>query len=148
MANQLLNRFKAAGMKRIPALEGGVSIAANNPTLQLLKAATLKGFPFHWSMRENNILSDDFMSTAKSKTHLLTYLRYNNWLDKKTLEALMGKPFSDEEAEALTKMDNAATRFDLHKIGLAAAQKGAKAGDKIMAMPVMESHFPAAFSVK
>ena len=147
MANQLLNRFKAAGPKRIPALDSGVSMA-NYPTLQLLMVATLKGFPFHWPMRENNILSDDFMTTAESKTHLLTYLRYNNWLDKITPEALMEKPISDEEAEALTKMDNAATRFDLQKIGLAAAQKGAKAGDKIMAMPVMESHFPAAFSAK
>ena len=36
-------------------VDGGVSMA-NNPSLQLLMVATLKGFPFHWQMGENKLL--------------------------------------------------------------------------------------------
>jgi uncharacterized protein len=35
-------------------VDGGVSMA-NNPALTLLMVATLKGFPFHWSLGEQNI---------------------------------------------------------------------------------------------
>jgi uncharacterized protein len=36
-------------------VDGGVSMA-NNPALQMLMVATLKGFPYHWSMGEDNML--------------------------------------------------------------------------------------------
>ncbi len=36
-------------------IDGGLSMA-NNPALTLLMIATLKGFPFHWKMGEDNIL--------------------------------------------------------------------------------------------
>ena len=36
-------------------VDGGVSMA-NNPALQMLMVATLKGFPYHWPMGEENIL--------------------------------------------------------------------------------------------
>ena len=36
-------------------IDGGLSMA-NNPALTLLMIATLKGFPFHWKMGEENIL--------------------------------------------------------------------------------------------
>jgi len=36
-------------------IDGGLSMA-NNPSLTLLMTATLKGFPFHWPMGENNLL--------------------------------------------------------------------------------------------
>lgn len=36
-------------------VDGGVSMA-NNPALQLFLIATLKGFPFHWPIGENNLL--------------------------------------------------------------------------------------------
>ena len=35
-------------------IDGGVSMA-NNPSLTLLMVATLKGFPFHWEMGEDNL---------------------------------------------------------------------------------------------
>jgi patatin-like phospholipase/acyl hydrolase len=39
---------------RAAFVDGGVSMA-NNPALTLLMVATLKGFPFHWPMGEQNI---------------------------------------------------------------------------------------------
>lgn len=36
-------------------IDGGISLAAN-PALQLFLVATLKGFPFHWSKGEDNLL--------------------------------------------------------------------------------------------
>ncbi len=36
-------------------IDGGLSMA-NNPSLTLLMIATLKGFPFHWEMSEDNLL--------------------------------------------------------------------------------------------
>ncbi|MBN3582236.1 patatin-like phospholipase family protein [Algoriphagus aestuarii] len=36
-------------------VDGGVSMA-NNPALQMLMVATLKGFPYHWSLGEDNML--------------------------------------------------------------------------------------------
>lgn len=36
-------------------IDGGLSMA-NNPALTLLMIATIKGFPFHWTMGEENIL--------------------------------------------------------------------------------------------
>lgn len=199
------------GMRTAAFVDGGVSMA-NNPALQLLMVATLKGFPFHWPMGENNILlvsvgtgmskwnkipadvkknhllnwaselpdmfmqdgswhnqlmlqwmsncltpweidgetgdlSTDFMSTPESPKHLLTYTRYNTWLEKATLDALTGKSFSETEVKELVKMDEADTRFDLNKIGLAAAQKGAVVHGKVTAMKVEEAHFPRIFSI-
>lgn len=43
------------GMHEAAFIDGGVSMA-NNPALQLLMVATLKGFPFRWEMGAENIL--------------------------------------------------------------------------------------------
>lgn len=43
------------GMPKAAFVDGGVSMA-NNPALQLLMVATLKGFPFQWPMGSDNIL--------------------------------------------------------------------------------------------
>ncbi len=40
--------------QRAAFVDGGVSMA-NNPALTLLMVATLKGFPFHWAMGEDNL---------------------------------------------------------------------------------------------
>lgn len=40
--------------QRAAFVDGGVSMA-NNPSLTLLMVATLKGFPFHWQLGENNL---------------------------------------------------------------------------------------------
>jgi hypothetical protein len=42
-------------MSEAAFVDGGVSMA-NNPALQLLMVATLKGFPFHWPWGKDNIL--------------------------------------------------------------------------------------------
>lgn len=42
------------GLPEAAFVDGGVSMA-NNPALQLLMVATLKGFPFHWKLGADNI---------------------------------------------------------------------------------------------
>ncbi len=43
------------GLSTAAFVDGGVSMA-NNPALQLLMVATLKGFPFHWEMGPDKLL--------------------------------------------------------------------------------------------
>lgn len=50
---QLINVGGGASLAAF--IDGGVSMA-NNPSLQLLMVATLKGFPFRWSLGADNIL--------------------------------------------------------------------------------------------
>lgn len=50
-------------------VDGGVSMA-NNPALQLLMVATLKGFPFHWKMGANQLLLTS-VGTGMSKLEKL-----------------------------------------------------------------------------
>jgi patatin-like phospholipase/acyl hydrolase len=176
-------------------IDGGVSMA-NNPALQLLMVATLRGFPFHWlpgqdkmmlmsigtgSSRKkyapNDILGknllgwasylpDLFMEDAKYlnqtilqflsdsptaitidseigdlKDDLLTgkpelhYLRYNAWLEQDILQDL-GFNFTDEKVHSFRDMSRADNRFDLAKIGEAAAEKA-----------IQPSHLPARFDL-
>ena len=188
------------GMSSAAFVDGGVSMA-NNPALQLLMVATLKGFPFHWKhgadnilivsigtgmgrlnrlpkdISDNNLLNwaqqipDMFMQDAswhnqailqwlsKSPTAwqidgeigdlqddtllpdengkgLLSYVRYNMWLDADNLGKLMNKPYTKQQVDDLTEMSNAASRFELYDIG------SADAADKIK-----DEHFPAAFKI-
>jgi uncharacterized protein len=188
------------GMKEAAFVDGGVSMA-NNPALQLLMVATLKGFPFQWEwghdklllvsigtgmskwkkipakVAESNLLNwasqlpDMFMQDAswhnqailqwlsnsptaweidgeiktlendcigaKEKGDgLISYLRYNTWLDTETLDTLMGKKYSEKDIDGLTEMSNADSRFELYDIG-----------SKHAAATVSEKHFPTTFKI-
>lgn len=182
-------------------VDGGVSMA-NNPALQLLMVATLKGFPFHWKMgadelllisvgtgmskpdklpkeiTENHLLKwaqeipnmlmqdaswqnqlilqwlsssptswqidsevgkleDDLLVVDTSSRGLISYLRYNMWLDADTLKGLMNKSYSKKQVEDLVEMSNADSRFELYDIGSKAAE-----------IELDEAHFPENFVLK
>jgi len=181
-------------------VDGGVSMA-NNPALQLLMVATLKGFPFHWKMGAENILltsvgtgmsrwkeipqniaknnllnwakeipdmlmqdaswhnqailqwlskcetrwsidgetgdlKDDMVNFGANGGGMLTYLRYNLWLDADGLKTLMNKTYTDKQVDDLVEMSNADSRFELYDIG----SKDAVAN-------ISEAHFPDTFKL-
>ncbi|TDQ18937.1 patatin-like phospholipase/acyl hydrolase [Algoriphagus boseongensis] len=184
-------------------VDGGVSMA-NNPALQMLMVATLKGFPYHWPMGEDNILlvsigtgmtrwkkmpkqitkshllnwaanlpdmfmqdaswqnqqvlqwmsnsptafeidaevtalGDDILSDEPGrKKGLISYLRYNLFIDTKDLNERFkpSKPFTEADVESLSAMDNAENCQQLYDLGF-------KAGEQ----EVRAVHFPAGFMV-
>ncbi len=181
-------------------VDGGVSMA-NNPALQLLMVATLKGFPFHWSLGADNILlvsvgtgmsrprklpknitenhllnwaqelpdmlmqdanwhnqiilqwlsqsltrweidteigkmEEDLLVVDTSSKGLISYLRYNLWLDAENLNPLMHKTYTQKQIDNLVEMSNAESRFELYDIGCHTAEK-----------EVSAAHFPHSFTV-
>jgi len=54
---------------------------------------------------------------------LISYVRYNTWLDADTLKNIMGVVYSQKQVEDLIEMSNAASRFELFKIGQTAAEQ-------------------------
>ncbi|MGK2864707.1 MAG: patatin-like phospholipase family protein [Chitinophagaceae bacterium] len=199
------------GLKTAAFVDGGVSMA-NNPSLQLLMVATLKGFPFRWKLgadhmllvsvgtgmskwekiptkvSKNNLLNwakeipdmlmqdaswhnqaimqwlsscdtrwsidgeigdlaDDLITNDPEKKGLLTYLRYNLWLDAATLKKLMNKDYAPKQVEDLVEMSNADSREELYAIGEKAAMDGAFVDGYVAASPVKESHFPLVFKI-
>jgi uncharacterized protein len=188
------------GMGTAAFVDGGVSMA-NNPSVQLLMVATLKGFPFHWKMGAENIflvsvgtgmskwakipvdvtknnllnwaqqipdmlmqdaswhnqailqwlskcdtrwpidgeigdLKDDLITSSGDNKALLTYQRYNFWLDANSLNTLMNKPYSQKEVDDLVEMSNADSRFELYDIG-----------SKDATAKVSATHFPDRFKI-
>lgn len=81
-------------------------------------------------------LENDFIGNAKKGDGLLSYLRYNIWLDAETLNPLMKKTYSQKEIDGLVEMSNAASRFELFDIGSKASLKEIK-----------EDHFPERFKL-
>jgi patatin-like phospholipase/acyl hydrolase len=189
------------GLPTAAFVDGGLSMA-NNPALQLLMVASLKGFPFHWKLGADNILlvsvgtgmgkleriaadvmdnhllnwaqeipdmlmqdaswhnqiilqwlsssptrweidseigkmEDDLLVADTSSKGLLSYLRYNLWLDEENLEKLMNKPYNRKQVNGLVEMSNAESRFELYDIGVKAAKNDVSA-----------EHFPDSFKVK
>lgn len=165
-------------------VDGGVSMA-NNPSLQLLMVATLKGFQYEWEWgadkleivsvgtgmskwkklpdkvaknhllkwaqqipdmlmqdaswqnqiilqwlsesptawpvdREIGTLKDDVLGGGKPH---VSYVRYNTWLDEENLKNLTGRNYTQKEIDGLVEMSNAASRFELYRIGELAAEK-------------------------
>lgn len=186
------------GLPTAAFVDGGLSMA-NNPALQLLMVATLKGFPYHWKLGADNLLlvsvgtgmgrlnklpanitdnhllnwaqeipdmlmqdanwhnqiilqwlsasatrweidmeigkmEGDLLVADNAGKGLLTYLRYNYWLDANNLNTLMNKTYSQKQIDDLVEMSNADSRFELYDIGCKAA-----------ADDVQETHFPELF---
>ena len=84
-------------------------------------------------------MNEDLITEAVNDEGLLSYLRYNFLLDTETLNQLKpnGKTFNKKQVDDLIEMSNAASRFDLYDIGIAAATN-----------EVSEDHFPEKFSLK
>ena len=188
------------GMGTAAFVDGGVSMA-NNPALQLLMVATLKGFPFHWKMGAGNILlvsvgtglshwakipeqvsknnllnwaqqipdmlmqdaswnnqavlqwlsscdtrwpidgeigdlKDDLITSGGDNKALLSYLRYNLWIEAGTLNTLMNKTYTQKQVDDLDEMSNADSRFELYEIGSKDAET-----------KILVSHFPDTFKI-
>jgi uncharacterized protein len=68
------------GMPDAAFIDGGVSMA-NNPSLQLLMVATLKGFPFKWKLGAENILVVSVGTGINDITKLSTEITKNNILN-------------------------------------------------------------------
>lgn len=73
--------------------------------------------------REIGTLEKDLIGQAEKAKGLISYLRYNLWLDAETLEPLMGKHYEQREIDRLIEMSNAANREILFEIGTKAAVK-------------------------
>ena len=82
-------------------------------------------------------LKDDLIGrVSKGGKGLISYLRYNTWLDQESLNPLMKKSYTAKEIADLVEMSNANSRHELYDIGVKAA-KG-----------IDESHFPESFKVQ
>ncbi|HTN05529.1 patatin-like phospholipase family protein [Agriterribacter sp.] len=82
----------------------------------------LSNSPTAWPIDgEIGKLENDCISGSKKDGGLMSYLRYNLWLDAETLKPLMKKAYSQREIDGLTEMSNAASRFELYDIGVKAA---------------------------
>jgi patatin-like phospholipase/acyl hydrolase len=93
--------------------------------------------PTAWEIDgEVGTLQNDLVGCDKKGAGLLTYLRYNMWLDADTLDPLMNKNYTQEQIDNLVEMSNAASRFELYDIGSKAA-----------ATAVKEEHFADKFKL-
>ena len=89
--------------------------------------------PTRWEIdTEIGKMEEDLLVVDTSSKGLISYLRYNRWLDADSLNPLMNKNYSKKEIDNLVEMSNAASRFELYEIGLKAAQE-----------EVEDVHFPA-----
>lgn len=85
---------------------------------------------------ETGKLENDFIGGVKKDKGLISYLRYNTWLDTENLNTLMDKEYAQKEIDGLIEMSNAASRFELYEIG-----------EKDAAKTVKEEHFPDGFKI-
>lgn len=93
--------------------------------------------PTAWEIdQEIGKLDTDFIGSTKKDKGLISYLRYNVWLDGPTIGPLMNKQYSQKEIDGLVEMSNAASRFELYDIGVKAAAK-----------EVSDTHFPDTFKI-
>lgn len=93
--------------------------------------------PTAWEIDgEVGYMQNDLIGTAKKDKALISYLRYNTWLDNATLAPLMNKQYEQKEIDGLVEMSNADSRFELYDIGSRSAAK-----------EVDPTHFPQSFKI-
>jgi hypothetical protein len=104
----------------------------NQIILQWLSAS-----PTRWEIdSEIGKMEEDLLVVDTSNKGLISYLRYNLWLDRENLKNLTGKTYAQKQVDDLVEMSNADSRFELYDIGSKAA-----------AQDVEDSHFPDNFKV-
>ena len=81
-------------------------------------------------------LKDDHITTGVNNNALLTYLRYNLWIEAASLNPLMNKTYTQQQIDDLDEMSNADSRFELYDIGC-----------KDAATRIIDTHFPDAFKL-
>jgi hypothetical protein len=81
-------------------------------------------------------LRNDMISKDTDPKALLTYVRYNCWLDAETLEAVLGRSFTQEQIDNIVEMSNAENRYLLYELGRKDADR-----------QVLDSHFPLQFKI-
>jgi len=93
--------------------------------------------PTSWEIdSEIGSLDGDLLVVDTESPGLISYLRYNTWLDAEHLNPLMDKNYSAKQIEDLVEMSNADSRFELYEIGHKAAEQELQA-----------SHFPERFTL-
>lgn len=85
---------------------------------------------------ETGKLDADMIGGIKKDKGLISYVRYNTWLDADSLNPLMKKEYTQKEIDGLVEMSNAASRFELYDIGTKDAAKS-----------ITEAHFPDSFKI-
>ena len=115
-------------------VDGGVSMA-NNPALQLLMVATLKGFPFHWEMGPEKMLlvsigtgmgriarvlddvtDNDLLSWAKEIPEM--FMQDASWHNQLLLQWMAKSPTAWEIDGEIGKLENDLIVVDKDKRGL------------------------------
>lgn len=96
----------------------------------------LSNSPTRWEIdSEIGKMEEDLLVVDTTNQGLISYLRYNQWLDSPNLKSLMGREYTQKQVENLVEMSNAESRFELYDIGCKAART------------VEESHFPEHFKI-
>ncbi|MEP6746981.1 MAG: patatin-like phospholipase family protein [Bacteroidota bacterium] len=81
-------------------------------------------------------LKDDMVNFGPNGGGMLSYMRYNVWIEASGLNTLMNKTYTEKQIDDLDEMSNADSRFELYDIG-----------SKDAAVKISDSHFPATFKL-
>jgi patatin-like phospholipase/acyl hydrolase len=81
-------------------------------------------------------LKDDMVNFGSQGGGMLSYLRYNLWIEASGLNALMNKTYTQQQVDDLDEMSNAGSRFELYDIG-----------SKDAATKIADAHFPDIFKL-
>lgn len=152
-ADNLLLVSVGTGMEKIAKLPAQISEynlinwAKNLPNMLVLDGnwnnqivlQWLSQSPTAWHIDDEigSLEGDLLVADTQDRKGLISYLRYDQWLEPTSLASLMNKDYSHERVEHLVEMSHADNRFELYQIGEKAAKNMVK-----------EAHFPERFKVK
>jgi len=123
LPKQITDNHRLNWAKQVPDMFMQDASWLNQIVLQWLSSS-----PTSWEIDgEIGNLEDDLLVTDTSKKGLISYLRYNLWLDAENLKRLIGKDYSKAQIDSLVEMSNADNRNTLHEIGVKAAEEEIKA---------------------